>query len=125
MLFDDYLYGKDEYHTEADYIVKLFSPILENVFRESNVCAEAGQPSRLDLRVISSFYKKNEDLSVVDFTEQPQPCKYYIDKIRAVTCSWLRLKHHIKDSQLNLQDAKRLVIPFVLCEDLEADIYKD
>ena len=37
---------------------------------------------------------------------------------------WLHLKHHIKGSQLNLQEAKRLAIPFVLCEGLEADIYK-
>ncbi|KAI9270147.1 hypothetical protein EDC94DRAFT_339249 [Helicostylum pulchrum] len=37
--------------------------------------------------------------------------------------SWLHLKHHIKSSQLNLQDPKRLSIPFVLCEGLEADVY--
>ncbi|KAG1440030.1 hypothetical protein G6F56_012070 [Rhizopus delemar] len=36
----------------------------------------------------------------------------------------LHLKHHIKGNQVNLQGAKRLAIPFVLCEGLEADIYK-
>jgi hypothetical protein len=35
ILFDDYLYDKDGSYTEADYIIKLFGPILENVFRES------------------------------------------------------------------------------------------
>ncbi|RCH78846.1 hypothetical protein CU097_000103, partial [Rhizopus azygosporus] len=100
LLFDDYLYDKVDRHTEADYVVKLFGPILENVFRE------------------------NEELSIVEFAKQPQPCKYYTDKKRAVMSSWLHLKHRIKGSQLNLQDAKRLAIPFVLCEGLEADIYK-
>ncbi|GAA5799697.1 hypothetical protein HPULCUR_005114 [Helicostylum pulchrum] len=77
MLFDEYLYLDSDRHTEADYIVKLFGPILENVFRESG-------------------------------------CR--------LLC-WLHLKHHIKSSQLNLQDPKRLSIPFVLCEGLEADVY--
>lgn len=35
LLFDDYLYDKADRHTEADYVVNLFGPILENVFRES------------------------------------------------------------------------------------------
>ncbi|CEI90994.1 hypothetical protein RMCBS344292_05299 [Rhizopus microsporus] len=129
LLFDDYLYDKADRHTEADYVVKLFGPILENLSSfmgesKSSVYAEAGYPSRLDLRVISRCYKKDEELSIIEFAKQSQPCKYYIDKKRAVMSSWLHLKHRIKGSQLNLQDAKRLAIPFVLCEGFEADIYK-
>ncbi|KAI9270146.1 hypothetical protein EDC94DRAFT_581394 [Helicostylum pulchrum] len=67
MLFDEYLYLDSDRHTEADYIVKLFGPILENVFRESGcrllwgesksgVCTEAGYPAKLDLRVISRAF---------------------------------------------------------------------
>lgn len=91
---------------------------------KSSVCTEAGYLSRLDLRVISQGFKKDEDYSVVEFAKKPQPGKYYTDKKRAVMSSWLHLKHHIKCSQLNLQDAKRVSIPFVLCEGLEADVYK-
>jgi hypothetical protein len=37
--------------------------------------------------------------------------------------TWLQLKQRIKNNQLNLEDAQRLAIPFVLCEALEADVY--
>lgn len=47
---------------------------------KNGVCAEAGYPSRLDLRVIFRCYKKDEEFSIVEFAKQPQPCEYYTDK---------------------------------------------
>jgi hypothetical protein len=35
MLFDAYLFEPEDGSSEADFIIKLFGPILENVFRES------------------------------------------------------------------------------------------
>ncbi|KAI7888075.1 uncharacterized protein EV154DRAFT_484395 [Mucor mucedo] len=65
-----------------------------------------------------------KDLFLAEFAKQLRPSKYYTDKKRAVMFSWLHLKHHIQSGQLDIEDAKRLPIPFVLCEGLEADIYQ-
>lgn len=33
------------------------------------------------------------------------------------------MKEHIKNARLNLEEAKRFMVPFVLCEGLESNIY--
>lgn len=37
--------------------------------------------------------------------------------------SFIHLKQHIKHSTLNFQEATAFMLPFVICEGLEADIY--
>ncbi|KAG1329425.1 hypothetical protein G6F62_007682 [Rhizopus arrhizus] len=133
MRYDNYLYETENGSSEADFIIKIYGPIMENVFRGSGCrliwgdtkspsCLKRSNESKLDLRVIS-LYTKTADLALSEFAKKAAPWKYYYDKKKAVIVSLIHLKEHIKNGNLNLEEAKSFKVPFVLFEGLESDIY--
>lgn len=76
----------------------------------------------MDLRIISR-YAKQSDLSLTEFARRAFPSKYYKDKKKAVMVSLIHLKDIINNGNLDLENAKKIRIPFVLCEGLESDVY--
>ncbi|KAI7892960.1 uncharacterized protein EV154DRAFT_503466 [Mucor mucedo] len=133
MRYYNYLYETENGSSEADFIIKIYGPIMENVFRGSGCrliwgdtkspsCLKRSNESKLDLRVIS-LYTKTEDLALSEFAKKAAPWKYCYDKKKAVIVSLIHLKEHIKNGNLNLEEAKSFKVPFVLFEGLESDIY--
>ncbi|KAG2197404.1 hypothetical protein INT47_005657 [Mucor saturninus] len=133
MRYDYYLYETENGSSEADFIIKIYGPTMENVFRGSGCrliwgdtkspsCLKQSNESKLDMRVIS-LYTKTEDLALSEFAKKAAPWKYYYDKKKAVIVSLIHLKEHIKNGNLNLEEAKSFKVLFVLFKGLESDIY--
>lgn len=64
------------------------------------------------------------DLCISEYAKKTTPWKYYYDKLKTVVASYIRLREHIiTHANLNFEEAKKFILPFVICEGLEADIY--
>lgn len=46
-----------------------------------------------------------------------------LNKLNKVVASYIHLREHIKHANLNLNEVKKFILRFVICEGLEADIY--
>ncbi|KAI7892944.1 uncharacterized protein EV154DRAFT_561859 [Mucor mucedo] len=112
--YDSYLYNEEEKNSEADYIIKLYGPIMENLFR--------GSGCRL-VWIFARNITKSPDLCIAEYAKEATPAKYFYDKTKIVIATLVHLKEHISRGKLTLDQAKLFVVPFVLCEGLEAEIH--
>ncbi|GAA5815805.1 hypothetical protein MFLAVUS_009320 [Mucor flavus] len=121
-----YLYDKDEDNSEQDYIVKLYSPIIENCFHGCDirlrwgdtipaVCSKVGYQCRIDMRVTVSK-KACVDLSVVEYAKDLSIDKYYKDKVKTVLASAI----YFRNFQKNSSNVK--FIPSMLIARLEGEL---
>ncbi|OAC97768.1 hypothetical protein MUCCIDRAFT_168287 [Mucor lusitanicus CBS 277.49] len=77
-----YLYDINEDNSEQDYISKLYAPIMESCFHESDIRlrCKVGYACKIDMRVTVAA-KKPLDLSVVEYAKKVPTSKYYKDKV--------------------------------------------
>ncbi|KAL9536663.1 hypothetical protein MBANPS3_012471 [Mucor bainieri] len=130
LLYDKYLYDEEGLFSETDLIVKIYGPILENVFKGSGLRLTWGDTispfsdsgSRMDLRVFHGN-RLSPDIMVNEFAKASKESKYYYDKTKSVLVSLAHLKKHVKQGNMDLEAAKELVIPFIITQGLEGDVY--
>ncbi|KAI8638618.1 hypothetical protein BD408DRAFT_435860 [Parasitella parasitica] len=83
MRYDSYLYETEDGISEADFIIKIYGPIMESIFRgsgcrlilgdtKSPFCLKRSNESKLDLRIIS-LYTKTADLALSEFAKKAAP----------------------------------------------------
>lgn len=63
------------------------------------------------------------DLCISGYAKQATARKFYYDKSKEVVASLIHLKQHIRHAKFDYEEAKSFILPFVVCEGLEADIY--
>lgn len=90
---------------------------------KSPFCQKEANDARLDLRIVAHHTRTVPDLCISEYAKKATPCKYYYDKLKTVVASYIHLREHIKHANLNFEEAKKFILPFVICEGLEADIY--
>ncbi|KAL0141724.1 hypothetical protein V8B55DRAFT_1562291 [Mucor lusitanicus] len=84
MLYDKYLYEENGSFSEADLIVKMYGPIMENVFRGSGFKLTWGDTislfsdteSKMDLRIFHTN-RPSPDIMVNEFAKASKESKYY------------------------------------------------
>ncbi|CEP20058.1 hypothetical protein [Parasitella parasitica] len=90
MFYDKYIYT-EENCSEADYIVKLYGPIMENIFRgsgcrllwgdtKSPFCQNEANDARLDLRIVAHHTQTVPELCISEYAKKAISWKYYYDK---------------------------------------------
>ncbi|KAL0139714.1 hypothetical protein V8B55DRAFT_1435452 [Mucor lusitanicus] len=94
-----YLYDINEDNSEQDYISKLYAPIMESCFHESDIRlrCKVGYACKIDMRVTVAA-KKPLDLSVVEYAKKVPTSKYYKDKVKSVLCCAVYLREYQKQN---------------------------
>ncbi|KAI7892943.1 uncharacterized protein EV154DRAFT_503418 [Mucor mucedo] len=75
------------------------------------------------MRKTYGYFTKSPDLCIAEYAKEATPAKYFYDKTKIVIATLVHLKEHISRGKLTLDQAKLFVVPFVLCEGLEAEIH--
>ncbi|KAI8876391.1 hypothetical protein K501DRAFT_279458 [Backusella circina FSU 941] len=133
MFYDKHMYAEGSC-TEANYIVKLYGPIIEDIFHgtgcrllwgvgKSPFYQKEANDARLDLRIVAYHTRTITDLCISEYAKKATSWEYYYDKLKTVVASYIHLREHIKQANLNFEEPKKFILPFVICEGLEAVIY--
>lgn len=140
LLYNEYMFNEDEasFVTEADFIVKLWSRLLELTFRGTGVILHWGDTipencktsfrMKFDLRIIShtlSCQAIKADLASGEFARSVDESKLYRDKLKGVLTSKLNINQRYKETMnLGLSfNSIQFNAPFIVVMGHEAVLY--
>ncbi|KAI8887283.1 hypothetical protein K501DRAFT_330694 [Backusella circina FSU 941] len=137
MLYDSYIFDpKDsKFLSEGDYVVKVWGPLLENLFRGSgsvlhwgdtvpdNIKA-VGRTIKMDLRIINSLGDERvmPDFATGEISKSVLKSKFYQDKLKTVLTSKMDLNQFVESSLKFYADTPSIYIPFFIITELEATV---
>lgn len=137
MLYDSYIFDpKDsKFLSEGDYVVKVWGPLLETLFRGSgsvlhwgdtipdNIKA-LGKTIKMDLRIIKSLgdEKVMPDFATGEVAKSILKSKFYKDKLKTVLTSKMDLNKFVESPLKFYADTPSIYIPFFIIAELEATV---
>lgn len=66
---------------------------------------------------------ESPDVAIGEFAQASTKSKYYNDKLKSVMVSLADLKKHIQRTKMDFEAAKKVALPFMITQGLEADVY--
>ncbi|KAG0740990.1 hypothetical protein G6F35_003293 [Rhizopus arrhizus] len=122
--------------SEGDYLVKVWGPLFETLFRGTGVILHWGdtvaenvramaRSIKLDLRLMMNMdYEKGiPDLGSSELAKDIHRSKFYRDKLKTVLSSKIDLNQMIESFPNSYGGAPPIHIPFIIMNQLEATMY--
>ncbi|KAG1168419.1 hypothetical protein G6F70_009124 [Rhizopus microsporus] len=122
--------------SEGDYVVKVWGPLLETLFRGSgtvlhwgDTVAEnikaTGRNIKMDLRIISSLNNEKmvPNLATGEIAKDIWMSKFYKDKLKTVLSSKMDLNQFVESFPKSYKSTLPVYIPFIIMAALEATVY--
>lgn len=137
MLYDSYIFDpKDsKFLSEGDYVVKVWGPLLETLFRGSGAILHWGdtvpdniravnRTIKMDLRIINSLddEKTMPDFATGEIAKSILKSKFYKDKLKTVLLSKIDLNQLIESSSKFNESTLSIYMPFFIIAELEATV---
>ena len=138
MLYDSYIFDEKDSKllSEGDYVVKVWGPLLETLFRGSgtvlhwgDTVAEnikaTGRNIKMDLRIISSLNNEKmvPNLATGEIAKDIWMSKFYKDKLKTVLSSKMDLNQFVESFPKSYKSTLPVYIPFIIMAALEATVY--
>ncbi|KAI7856249.1 hypothetical protein BDC45DRAFT_479885 [Circinella umbellata] len=120
--------------SEQDFVVKIWSGLVENTFRGTgvnshwndtipSVVLNSGVTMKLDLRLLNSLDKDAPDYACGEFPKEVFNSKYYKDKLKAVLAAKAHMNQHFECNNISLEGAQDFKYPFLLITGYEICSY--
>lgn len=138
LVYDEYIFDEKlcKLLSEGDYLVKVWGPLFETLFRGTSVTLHWGdtvaenvkamaRSIKLDLRIMMNLdYEKGlPDLGSGELAKDFYSSKFYRDKLKTVLSSKIDLNQMIESFPNSYEGAPQIYIPFIIMNQLEATVY--
>lgn len=137
MLYDSYIFDPTDSNnlSEGDYVVKVWGPLLETLFRGSGVILHWGDTVpenikaenkiiKMDLRIINSLgdEKSKSDIATAEIAKNITPSKFYKDKLKTMLSSKADINEIISSLSKVNDSTVSIYVPFIIIAELEATV---
>ncbi|KAG2227618.1 hypothetical protein INT45_002303 [Circinella minor] len=133
-LYSSFLFNDGMDLSEQDFVVKIWSGLVENTFRGTginphwgdtipSVVLNSGVTMKLDLRLLNSLDKDTPDYACGEFAKEVFSSKYYKDKLKAVLAAKAHMNQYFACNNISLERAQDFKYPFLLITGFEICSY--
>ena len=132
--FYHHLFEQPNNHSEMDFVIKFWSPLVENAFRCSginphwgdtvpNVVTASGLRLKMDLRLTDIADVNIPDYGCGEVAAELFQHKYYKDKLKTVLAAKSHLNQLLESSDIAAPNIPAIDYPFILISGYEIALY--